>query len=199
MNYTEPAHPTLPQRALDSSPGTAYLIVVNAEGQHSIWPSTLAVPAGWRPKGPPMRKEACLAAITTEWPDIAPASVRAANLAGPPRAGARRGTEIGQAPRRGGDPAYVHEAFGERASGQPDAIAVVSTAGELTYRQLSESANQLPHHLQGRGVGPGGGPLGGVGWERGAGSPRSLLAVRAAGGASLPMDPSLPGIRLAQM
>src|ERR1022692_2906586 len=194
MNYTEPAHPTLPQRALDSRPGTAYLIVVNAEGQHSIWPSTLAVPAGWRPKGPPMRKEACLAAITTEWPDIAPASVRAASLA---VFRARRGTEIGQAPRRGGDPAYVHEAFGERASGQPDAIAVVSTAGELTYRQLSESANQLAHHLQGRGVGPE--TLVGVGLERGAETIRCLLAVLAAGGAYLPMDPSLPGIRLAQM
>src|ERR1019366_403610 len=131
MNYTEPAHPTLPQRALDSSPGTAYLIVVNAEGQHSIWPSTLAVPAGWRP------------------------------------------------------------------SGQPDATAVVSTAGELTYRQLSESANQLAHHLQGRGVGPE--TLVGVGLERGAETIRCLLAVLAAGGAYLPMDPSLPGIRLAQM
>src|ERR1019366_4351490 len=108
MNYTEPAHPTLPQRALDSSPGTAYLIVVNAEGQHSIWPSTLAVPAGWRP------------------------------------------------------------------SGQPDATAVVSTAGELTYRQLSESANQLAHHLQGRGVGPE--TLVGVGLERGAETIRCLLA-----------------------
>src|ERR1039457_4586923 len=164
MNYTEPAHPTLPQRALDSSPGTAYLIVVNAEGQHSIWPSTLAVPAGWRPKGPP----------------TAPASVRPASLA---VFRARRGTEIGQAPRRGGDPAYVHEAFGERASGQPDAIAVVSTAGELTYRQLSESANQLAHHLQGRGVGPE--TLVGVGLERGAETIRCLLAVLAAGGAYL--------------
>ena len=141
-----------------------------------------------------MRKEACLAAITTEWPDIAPASVRAASLA---VFRARRGTEIGQAPRRGGDPAYVHEAFGERASGQPDAIAVVSTAGELTYRQLSESANQLAHHLQGRGVGPE--TLVGVGLERGAETIRCLLAVLAAGGAYLPMDPSLPGIRLAQM
>ena len=129
-----------------------------------------------------MRKEACLAAITTQWPDIAPASVRAADS---------------RAPGPGGDPAYVHEAFGERASGQPDAIAVVSAAGELTYRQLSESANQLAHHLQGRGVGPE--TLVGVGLERGAESIRCLLAVLAAGGAYLPMDPSLPGIRLAQM
>jgi amino acid adenylation domain-containing protein/thioester reductase-like protein len=179
MNYTEP-HATPPQRALDPRPGRAYFIVVNAEGQHSIWPAALAVPAGWRQKGPPMRKEACLAAITAEWPDIAPVSVRAANLAG-----------------RGGDPAYVHEAFGERASRQPAAIAVVSAAGELTYRQLSESANHLAHHLQGLGVGPE--LLVGVGLERGAETIRCLLAVLAAGGAYLPLDPSLPAIRLAQM
>src|ERR1035438_7463181 len=172
MNYTEP-HATPPQRALDPRPGRAYFIVVNAEGQHSIWPAALAVPAGWRQKGPPMRKEACLAAITAEWPDIAPVSVRAANLAG-----------------RGGDPAYVHEAFGERASRQPAAIAVVSAAGELTYRQLSESANHLAHHLQGLGVGPE--LLVGVGLERGAETIRCLLAVLAAGGADLPLDASRP-------
>jgi amino acid adenylation domain-containing protein/thioester reductase-like protein len=141
-----------------------------------------------------MRKEACLAAITAEWPDIAPASVRAANLA---VIRARSGTEYSQALRRGGDLAYMHEAFGERASGQPDAIAVVSAAGELTYRQLSESAHQLAHHLQGRGVGPE--TLVGVGLDRGAETIRCLLAVLAAGGAYLPMDPSLPDIRLAQM
>src|ERR1035438_297044 len=179
MNYTEP-HATPPQRALDPRPGRAYFIVVNAEGQHSIWPAALAVPAGWRQKGPPMRKEACLAAITAEWPDIVPVSVRTANLAG-----------------RGGDPAYVHEAFGERASRQPAAIAVVSAAGELTYPPPRESANHLAPHLRGRGVGPE--LLVGVGLERGAETIRCLLAVLAAGGAYLPLDPSLPAIRLAQV
>src|ERR1035438_4169657 len=197
MNYTESAHATPPQRALDPHPGKAYLIVLNAEGQHSIWPAALPVPAGWRQKGPPMRMEACRAAITSEWPDIVPASVRSADLAGPERAGARPGPEISPDPGRGGDPAYVHEAFGERASWQPDAIAVSSAAGELTYRELSESANQLAHHLQGLGVRPE--TLVGVCLDRGAETIRCLLAVLAAGGAYLPLDPSLPGVRLAQM
>jgi amino acid adenylation domain-containing protein/thioester reductase-like protein len=137
-----------------------------------------------------MRKEACLAVITAEWPDIVPASVRTRDLA-------EARTANPASVRRGSDPPYVHEAFDDRADRQPDAAAVVSATGELTYRQLRESANQLAHYLRRRGVTPET-PVG-VGLERGSETIRSLLAVLKAGGAYLPLDPSLPSRRLAQM
>jgi amino acid adenylation domain-containing protein/thioester reductase-like protein len=186
MGNMQQAHSALPQQALDSSPEENHLIVVNSEGQYSVWPARLAVPAGWRPEGQAMRKDACLAVIAAEWPDIAPMSIR----------------DAGPASRR--DPSgrwdgsrYVHEAFDDQASRRPDAAAVWSATGKLTYRQLSESANQLAHCLQGRGVAPE--TLVGVCMERGAETVRCLLAVLKAGGAYLPLDPSLPGTRLAQM
>ena len=181
MDNTNRANLTLPEQALDSRLAEAHLIVVNGEGQYSIWPAALAVPAGWRQQGRAMRKDACLAVIAAEWPDIVPASVR----------------DTGQAFRGRHHTRWVHEAFDERVSRQPGRPAVVSAAGELTYRQLSESANQLAHYLQGRGVRPE--TLVGVGMDRGAETIRCLLAVLKAGGAYLPLDPSLPGTRLAQM
>jgi amino acid adenylation domain-containing protein/thioester reductase-like protein len=190
MNHTQRAHIAPSQQALNQSRNEAYLIVVNGEGQYSIWPAALIVPPGWRPVGPPLRKDACLAVITAEWPDIAPASVRTADPA-------EVRTARPASARHGGQPPYVHQAFDDRAARQPDAGAVVSAAGELTYRQLRESANQLAHYLRGRGVTPET-PVG-VGLERGAETIRGLLAVLKAGGAYLPLDPSLPSRRLAQM
>jgi amino acid adenylation domain-containing protein/thioester reductase-like protein len=178
------------QQAPSQSPGEAYRIVVNEEGQYSIWPAALIVPPGWRQEGRPTRKEACLAVITAKWPDIVPASVRTAN---PAEARTANPASV----RCGSDLPYVHEAFDDRAARQPDAAAVVSAAGDLTYRQLRESANQLAHYLRSRGVTPE--TLVGVGLERGAETIRGLLAVLKAGGAYLPLDPSLPSRRLAQM
>jgi amino acid adenylation domain-containing protein/thioester reductase-like protein len=197
MNYTEHSASALSQGNLHPRTEQAFLVVVNEEGQHSLWPATLTVPPGWRQQGPAMRKDACLAAIMAAWPDIAPASVRDASLAAARRDAAGPGTDVGQAPAHGRDPRFVHEMFDEQAARRPDCAAVVSAAGDVTYRQLSQSANRLAHHLQGLGVVPE--TLVGVGLERGAGTTRCLLAILKAGGAYLPLDPSLPGIRLAQM
>jgi non-ribosomal peptide synthetase component F len=59
------------------------------------------------------------------------------------------------------------------------------------------AANQLEHHLRGRGIGPE--TLVGVCLERGIEAIRCLLAILKAGGAYLPLDPSLPAARLVQM
>jgi amino acid adenylation domain-containing protein/thioester reductase-like protein len=92
---------------------------------------------------------------------------------------------------------YVHDLFDAQAARQPGHDAVVSGPARLTYRQLSESANQLAHHLRALGVGPE--ILAGVCLERGTEAIRCLLAVLKAGGAYLPLDPALPAARLAQM
>ena len=87
--------------------------------------------------------------------------------------------------------------FRARAARQPHATAVAAGGERLTYRELDESANQLAHHLRELGAGPE--SLVGVCQARGIAAIRCLLAVLKAGGAYLPLDPSLPAARLTQM
>jgi MbtH protein len=52
-----------------------YLVLVNAEGQHSLWPAQIAVPAGWGlVHGPAFRPE-CLAYVNATWTDLRPAGL----------------------------------------------------------------------------------------------------------------------------
>lgn len=158
-----------------------------------MWPATFDLPAGWRRQPTVMSREACLTAIAAAWPDIAPASVR--------RPAGATGSQD-RPPAGGNDDAAldqrsVLDMLDEQAHRQPDSVAVISGGVEVTYRQLAQSANQLAHHLRGLGVGPE--VLVGVCAERGIEAIRSMLAVLKAGGAYLPLDPGLPGARLAQM
>ena len=57
---------------------TEFVVVVNDEGQYSIWPSYKAVPNGWRPDGKRGQKAECLAHIDTVWTDMRPISLRRA-------------------------------------------------------------------------------------------------------------------------
>ncbi|HEX2095199.1 MAG TPA: amino acid adenylation domain-containing protein, partial [Longimicrobiaceae bacterium] len=91
----------------------------------------------------------------------------------------------------------VHELFAGHAARTPDAPAVVSGDGVLTYAELDRRANRLAHHLRARGVGPES-PVG-VCLERSADLTIAVLAVLKAGGAYLPLDPAYPPERLAFM
>jgi MbtH protein len=53
-----------------------FLVVVNDEEQHSVWPDWRPVPDGWRATGFAGPRDECLAHITEVWPDIRPLSVR---------------------------------------------------------------------------------------------------------------------------
>jgi MbtH protein len=55
---------------------TRFRVLVNGEGQHSLWPETIDVPAGWRVTFGPDTREACLAHVEREWTDLRPASLR---------------------------------------------------------------------------------------------------------------------------
>ncbi|GJD51508.1 Protein MbtH [Methylobacterium crusticola] len=68
--------------AIDDSEAT-FRVVVNAEGQHSIWFSHRALPAGWRETGFSGPKADCLAHIDAVWTDMRPASLRAFLASGP--------------------------------------------------------------------------------------------------------------------
>jgi amino acid adenylation domain-containing protein len=77
----------------------------------------------------------------------------------------------------------------------PDAPAIRSEAGSLSYRELDEAADDLAHRLVSAGVQPDD-PVG-VALERGPSLMVALLAVMKAGGAFLTLDPGLPAERLA--
>ncbi|MEO6089298.1 MAG: MbtH family protein [Umezawaea sp.] len=58
----------------DDESGTFYALV-NAEGQHSLWPTFADVPAGWTVAHGPADRAACLEFVETEWTDLRPRSL----------------------------------------------------------------------------------------------------------------------------
>jgi MbtH protein len=58
----------------DDPEGT-FLVVVNEENQHSLWPSFADVPAGWTTAHGPADREACLEYVEEHWTDMRPASL----------------------------------------------------------------------------------------------------------------------------
>ncbi len=89
----------------------------------------------------------------------------------------------------------LHQLLEAQAERAPDAVAVVFEAERLSYGELNRRANQLAHHLRGRGVGPE--VRVGLCLERGVEMVVALLAVLKAGGAYVPLDPAYPAERLA--
>ncbi|MEU4269123.1 MbtH family protein [Streptomyces sp. NPDC026092] len=59
-------------------PQGSFLVLVNDENQHSIWPSFAEVPAGWRAVFGEDTREACLAYVEENWKDLRPASLATA-------------------------------------------------------------------------------------------------------------------------
>lgn len=53
-----------------------FLILVNEEGQHSLWPSHVDVPAGWTQVFGEDTREACLAYVEETWTDLRPLSLQ---------------------------------------------------------------------------------------------------------------------------
>ncbi|MBW4564791.1 MAG: amino acid adenylation domain-containing protein [Mojavia pulchra JT2-VF2] len=84
----------------------------------------------------------------------------------------------------------IHQLFEEQVEKTPDQIAVVFEDEKLTYQELNFKANQLAHYLQKLGVRPE--VVVGICVERSLKFIISLLAVLKAGGAYLPLDPTLP-------
>ncbi|MBJ8031224.1 MbtH family protein [Bacillus cereus group sp. N21] len=52
-----------------------YKVLVNKEGQHSVWPAFLDVPAGWDVVHEQDSRQACLAYIELHWSDMQPKSL----------------------------------------------------------------------------------------------------------------------------
>ena len=58
----------------DNGDGT-FLVLVNDENQHSLWPEFAEVPAGWRTVHGPAARQDCLDYVNTNWTDMRPQSL----------------------------------------------------------------------------------------------------------------------------
>lgn len=56
-------------------PDAEFLVLVNDEGQHSLWPSFVEVPGGWNIAHERDGRAACLAYIEENWTDMRPNSL----------------------------------------------------------------------------------------------------------------------------
>jgi MbtH protein len=56
-----------------------YLVLVNDEEQHSLWPAFAPVPAGWRRVFGEDGRDACLEYVERNWTDLRPRSLREAH------------------------------------------------------------------------------------------------------------------------
>jgi MbtH protein len=52
-----------------------YRVLVNTEGQHSLWPAAISVPEGWDVAHRDDTRAACLAYIEEHWTDMRPNSL----------------------------------------------------------------------------------------------------------------------------
>lgn len=62
----------------DDTEGT-FLVLVNEEGQHSLWPGFARVPDGWTPVHGPVSRDEALDYVDTHWTDLRPRSLREAH------------------------------------------------------------------------------------------------------------------------
>ncbi|WP_447038501.1 MbtH family protein [Streptomyces sp. DSM 118878] len=57
------------------NPDASYFVLVNDEGQHSLWPSFVEIPAGWSTVHGADNRQACVDYIETHWTDLRPKSL----------------------------------------------------------------------------------------------------------------------------
>jgi amino acid adenylation domain-containing protein len=105
--------------------------------------------------------------------------------------------ECNQTAGSGAGAALIHELCESQAALRPEGVALTTSDGQLTYRELNSRANRLARYLRGRGVAPG--VLVGLCAERSPEMVVGLLGILKAGGAFLPLDPAYPLDRLAYM
>lgn len=72
------SHPVVYGEAMTNpfeDPDASYLVLVNDEGQHSLWPIFAEVPSGWRVIFGEAGRQECLDFIEESWTDMRPKSL----------------------------------------------------------------------------------------------------------------------------
>jgi MbtH protein len=52
--------------------GSAFAVLINDQGQHSLWPAAAEIPAGWSIAFQPNSRQACIEYINENWTDMRP-------------------------------------------------------------------------------------------------------------------------------
>ncbi|WP_276199237.1 amino acid adenylation domain-containing protein [Chelatococcus sp. XZ-Ab1] len=172
--------------------GTIFDVVVNGEGQFSLWPVGRGLPDGWRTAGFSGPRAACLAHVGTVWRDMRPARLAAFLATG--RDEARATLAWGGCHGAG---APVHSLIAGHARARPDAPAVIQNSGETSFAALESRGNRLARHLLALGLAAE--ERVGVALPRSAEMIAAFLAVLKAGGAFVPVDPDHPAKRIAHV
>ncbi|MGJ5180019.1 MbtH family protein [Bradyrhizobium oligotrophicum] len=50
----------------------AFVVLINDQGQHSLWPAALETPAGWSAVHAQSSRQACVEYIDANWTDMLP-------------------------------------------------------------------------------------------------------------------------------
>jgi MbtH protein len=63
-------------------PEGRFFVLVNDEGQHSLWPAFAEIPAGWNAVFGEQDRQACLDYVEEHWTDLRPKSLIEAMASG---------------------------------------------------------------------------------------------------------------------
>lgn len=180
-------------------------VVLNGEGQHSIWWIDRELPAGWHAEGTAGPRERCLARIQEVWEDLRPLSLRGP-AALPPHGGSPAhggpGAPGGPVPSSSpaGDGTVAADAetlpvrLGRWARRRPGGVAVEGEGFAVTFGGLDAASDRWARLLRARGVGRG--ALVGVLLGRGADLHAVTLGAWKARAGCVPLDPDFPAARL---
>jgi MbtH protein len=80
----------------DDEDGTFH-VLVNEEGQYSLWPDFAEVPKGWSQQLTSVSRSAALSFVEANWTSLAPASLRRAVADERAHAGGTNGVPVGAA------------------------------------------------------------------------------------------------------
>jgi amino acid adenylation domain-containing protein len=158
----------------DDQDGT-FSVLVNDAGQHSLWPTFLDIPSGWRVVHGWTTRQACLDYVDVHWTNTRSPSVMPENGYGDTQTG-------------------LDDLLRSRAQLDPATVAITIDSASVTYRELLQNARGVARRLQRAGAAPD--DFVGVAVDRSLDTITGIFGVLLAGAAYVPIDVGLPPARI---